>query len=152
MTNPEPSPLLHALGRAARIFWCNTNRAYAPEVEQRMHARCFAAAWLPFRYEEHMREVRQGDVIFMYAKLLGVVAIGRAMESRLEILGCDHSDRLRDFASEGENEEEWRIPVEWLVWNESHPCPVEALHPTFVEITHHTDRVETVRAHFMAHW
>jgi hypothetical protein len=30
------------------------------------------AAWLPFNYEDHMRRVRAGDVIFMYANGIGV--------------------------------------------------------------------------------
>lgn len=124
-------------GTTPRVFWCNTNRANVPALEPRMFTRGFAAAWLPFRYEEHMREVRRGDLIFMYARLLGVIGIGRVTESRLEILGHDHPDRLRDFATEGENEEEWRIPVEWLIWDDSRPCTVEPLRPTFLEITHH---------------
>lgn len=85
----------------------------------------------------------------MYANGLGVIGIGRATESRLEILGHDHPGRLRDFATEGESEEEWRIPVEWIVWDENNPCPVEALRGTFLDITLHDSRVQAVLEHFL---
>ena len=141
-----------------RVFWCNTNRgagAGEDSLEQEMHARRFAAAWTAiqhpdgtFNYPDHMRRVRCGDMIFMYANGLGVIAVGRAAESRLEVLFADHPDRLRDFGREGENEEEWRIPVEWLVWDENRPCAVEALRSSFQEITEHAARIEEVRQHF----
>jgi hypothetical protein len=142
----------------ARVFWCNTNRgagAGGDSLEQRMHARHFAAAWTgidhpegTFNYSDHMRRVRRGDMIFMYANSLGVIGVGRATESRLQMLFPDHSDRLRDFATEGENEEEWRIPVEWLRWDGANPCVVEHLRSSFQEITDHAERVRAVRQHF----
>ena len=151
--SPDYMPALRqAFDNATSVFWCNTDRgagAGGNSLERRMHARGFAAAWLLFVYEDHMRRARCGDVIFMYANGLGVIGIGLAKESRLEILGPDHPDRLRAFTTEGENEEEWRIPVEWLVWDEGNPCPVEPLRGTFLEITHHSDRVRMVRDHFL---
>jgi hypothetical protein len=150
--NGDPGLLREVLEFAERIFWCNTNREAGPGgngLEQRMHARSFAAAWLTFNYEDHMRRVRRGDVIVMYARLLGVIGMGRATESRLEILGPDHPDRLRAYATEGENEEEWRIPVEWLVWHESNPAPVDWLRPAFQEITDHVERIRSVRQHYL---
>lgn len=141
-----------------RTFWCNTNRGAGPGgngLEDRMHARGFAAAWTAidhpdgtFNYTEHMRRIRAGDMIFMYAMGLGVIGVGRATESRLELLFPDHPDRLRNFEAEGENEEEWRISLEWLVWDETNPCEVEFLRPSFQEITHHEERIRTVRQHF----
>ena len=144
--------LRNAFENFANIFWINSNRGNGPGgngLEQRMHRRNFAVAWLSFNYEDHMRSVRCGDLIFMYANGLGVIGIGQAKESRLEILGDDHPDRIRVFATEGENEEEWRIPVEWITWDESNPCPVEPLRGTFLDITHHVDRVVAVREHFL---
>jgi hypothetical protein len=91
-------------------------------------------------------------MIAMYANGLGVIALGRATESRLELLGLDHPDRLRPFEDEGENEEEWRIPVRWLVWDEGNPCPVPPLRGTFLEITHHAARVRQLRGHFPGGW
>ena len=66
----------------------------------------------------------------------------------MELLFPDHPDRLRDFATEGENEEERRIPVEWLRWDEANPCVVEPLRGLFLEITDHAERVRAVRQHF----
>jgi hypothetical protein len=141
-----------------RVFWCNTNRgggAGGDSLEQRMYARHFAAAWSfddhpdgTFNYTSHMRRVRRGDLIFFYAKGLGVIGVGRAAESRLELLFPNHPDRLRAFATEGKNEEEWRIPVEWLVWDENNPCRVNPLNGTFIEITDHDDRIQAVRDHY----
>lgn len=141
-----------------RVFWCNTNRGAGSggnSLEQQMHARRFAAAWTSldhpdetFNYPDHMRRVRRGDTIFIYANSRGVIGVGRATESRLELLFPDHPDRLRAFGTEGENEEEWRIPVEWLVWDEANPCVVEWLRSSFQEITDHAERVRAVRQHF----
>jgi len=126
---------------SSRVFWCNINRgagAGGNSLERRMHARRFAAAWTAvdhpvgtFNYPDHMRRVRGGDLIFMYANGLGVIGVGRAAESRLEVLFPDHPDRPRAFATEGENEEAWRIPVEWLAWDEANPCVVEPLRLSF---------------------
>jgi len=141
-----------------RVFWCNTNRgagAGGNHLEQQMHVRRFAAAWTAvdhpdgtFNYPGHMRRVRRGDTIFIYANGLGVIGVGCVTESRLELLFPNHPDRLREFATEGENEEEWRIPVEWLVWDEANPCFVESLRASFQEITNHAVRVRRVLHHF----
>jgi hypothetical protein len=142
----------------SRVFWCNTNRgggAGGNSLELRMHERCFAAAWSfedhpeqTFNYSAHMRRVRRGDIIVMYAMRLGVIGVGRATESRLELLFEAHPDRLRHYATEGGNVEEWRIPVEWLAWDENNPCIVDPLNGTFLEITRHEDRAKSVLQHF----
>jgi hypothetical protein len=150
---PEGDPRQReAWEQAERVFWCNTNREGGPGgnvLEQRMHARRFAAAWTSFNYPTHMQRVECGDVIVMYANGLGVIGIGRATERGLEILNRNHRDRMRDYATEGNNQEEWRIPVEWLVWDDSNPCRVDFLRPTFQEITHLAPRVRAVTRH---HW
>jgi hypothetical protein len=142
----------------SRVFWCNTNSGAGAEgnsLEQQMHGQRFAAAWTAvdhpdgtFNYPDHMRRVRRGDMIFMYANGLGVIGVGRATEGRLELLFPDHPGRLRDFATEGENKEEWRIPVEWLVWDEASALAVEPLRSSFQEITDHAERILAVRRHF----
>lgn len=147
-----------ATGTGPRVFWCNTNRgngAGGSSLERQMHARCFAAAWSGvdhpdgmFNYPDHMRRVRRGDLVVMYANSVGAIGVGRVVESRLELLFPDHADRLRAFATEGQNREEWRIPVEWLAWNEGNPCAVDPLRSSFQEITDHADRVRAVRQHF----
>lgn len=144
--------LSHAFETAERVFWCNSNRGAAEpggnELEERMHTHGFAAAWVPFVYPEHMRRVRGGGLVFLYAKELGVIGVGVARESRVEILGPDHPGRLRAF-EHGEHEEEWRVPVEWLAWDTAAPCPVVALRTSFQEITDHEERVRLVRKHFL---
>lgn len=145
-------------GFEMQVFWCNTNRgggAGGNSLERQMHATRFAAAWSGvdhpdemFNYPDHMRRVRQGDLVVMYANGVGAIGVGRVTESRLELLFPDHPDRLRSFDTEGQNREEWRIPVEWLAWDEANPCEVEFLRPSFQEITDHTDRVRAVRRHF----
>ncbi len=141
----------------SRVFWCNTNRsegAGGNTLEQRMHARCFAAAWTDldhrdrtFNYSDHMRRVRRGDLIFMYANGLGVISVGRATESRLELLFLDHPDRLRSYATEGRNDEEWRLPVAWLEWDEANPCAIKPLRGSFLEISD-TELVRALQHHF----
>jgi hypothetical protein len=155
-------PLREAFENAERVFWCNTNRdggAGGSSLEQRMHDRHFAAAWTwgagtaqagTFNYPDHMQRVRCGDVIVMYANELGVIAIGQATGSGLAVLHQTHPGRIRDYATEGENAEEWRIPVEWLVWDEGNSCPVDPLRPSFQEITNHTARIALIRQHFGA--
>jgi hypothetical protein len=103
-----------------------------------------------FSYAKHMRRAQAGDVIVMYANEFGVIAIGRATGG-LERLDRKHPDRMRDFATEGENAEEWRIPVEWLVWDADNRRPVNPpLRPSFQEITTLEDRVRLIRHHFGA--
>jgi transcriptional regulator with XRE-family HTH domain len=160
--SPDSDPRLReAFQNAEHVFWCNTNRgagAGGNSLEQRMHDRHFAAAWTwgagtdqagTFNYPKHMQRVGCGDVIVLYANGLGVVAIGRATGGGLEVLDENDPNRMRDYDTEGENAEEWRIPVEWLVWDEDNPCPVDPpLRASFQEITTHTDRVGLIRDHF----
>jgi hypothetical protein len=141
----------------SRMFWCNTNRGKGGggnSLEERMHARSFAAAWTgvdhpdrTFNYPDHMRRVRRGDLIFMYSNGLGVIGVGRATESRLELLFRDHPDRLRGYATEGRNDEEWRIPVTWLAWNEANPCEIKPLRGSFLEISD-PELIHALQHHF----
>jgi hypothetical protein len=142
-----------------QVFWCNTNRGAEPGgngLEERMFARGFAAAWTgfdhpngTFNYPDHMWRVRRGDMIFMYANGVGVIRVGRATESEPDILPRHRHGRLRDFASEGKNKEEWRIPVKWITRRQvDNPCVVEPLRSSFQRITHLAERVRKVRKHF----
>jgi hypothetical protein len=47
--------------------------------------------------------------------------------------------------------EEWRIPVEWLVWDEKSPCPIEnPLRKSFLEVKGAKKRLkDTIREHFL---
>jgi hypothetical protein len=142
-----------AFARAdARFFWCNTDRGAGPggnELEKRMHKRGFAATWVAFDYEAHMRRVRRGDLILMYANEVGVIAVGRVKESKVEILGPDHPDRLREHEYD-EHDEEWRIRVKWLVWDESAPCQIsKPLRKSFLEMQGDGGRLRNIRRHFL---
>jgi hypothetical protein len=117
--------------KAKHFFWCNTARDIGPGgnmLETRMRQRNFAAAWTSgdfgrFNYPSHMKRVQCGDVIFMYASEYGMIAVGMAT-ARVSILGPFEPDRLRNFALEGNNEREYRIPVKWLRWHTDNPCKV----------------------------
>ncbi|MCA8940293.1 MAG: hypothetical protein KDB07_10810 [Planctomycetes bacterium] len=68
-----------------KVFFCNTNRKDSPagELEDLMLSKEFAATWTEFSYEDHMKQVRLGDLIFLYAKkgadsIGGFVAVGVA--------------------------------------------------------------------------
>ncbi len=161
---PDCDPrLCEAFDNAEHVFWCNTNRgggAGGNSLEWRMRTRHFAAAWTwgegtsqagPFHYPEHMQRVKRGDVIVMYANGVGVIGIGQATADEPEILYQNDPSRMRDYATEGENAEEWRIQVQWLVWDEDNPCPVAPLRPSFQEITGLTDLMDLIRHHLGLH-
>jgi transcriptional regulator with XRE-family HTH domain len=154
--SPECDPRLReAFENAERIFWCNTNREgfRGYRDEQQMHQMQFAAAWTApkgtFRYPAHMQRVQCGDVIVMYANGVGIIGIGRATESGVEVLKREDPNRMRDFTTEGENAQEWRIPVEWLVWDNDNPCVIDSPLPvSFQDITNHAERIGKIRRHF----
>ncbi len=77
-----------------------------------MRQRGYAAAWEDFNYPSHMSQVEPGNAILMYAKGVGIKGIGRARQPR-EVLDPGRPDRIRDGHSR-----EWRIPVDWLAWEE----------------------------------
>lgn len=119
-----------------RFFVCNTNRRWSRGLENVMRQRKYAAAWEPFKYPTHIQDVRQGDAIFMFAKGLGIVGIGRAKAGH-EILGAHDPGRVRH--PDDYDEPEWRVPIdEWLVWVE-HPadaCPFPTMpNASFIDVT-----------------
>ena len=66
-----------------KFYFCNTDRKNSiplgsAELEREMHGRGCAAAWEVFYYPGHMQRVKRGDAIFMFAKGVGIVGIGRA--------------------------------------------------------------------------
>ncbi len=113
------------LDSSLRYFLCNTDRAHSNrsasggfEREDLMHVMSYAAAWEKFSYPNHMKEVTRGDIIFMYANLKGIIAIGRAKD-KCESLPFGSRGRIFD----GTDTTEWRVPVDWLVWEDERPCP-----------------------------
>jgi hypothetical protein len=138
---------------SVKFFWCNTDRGAGTgsgnELEEQMHKLRFAATWVPFLYQSHMERVRRGDLIFMYANREGIVAVGEAQESEVKILDRNDSRRLGEY-DDGKHPEEWRIPVKWLVWEESDPCRIRnPLRPAFVEMKKDNWRLKRIRKHFL---
>ena len=78
-----------------------------------MHTRGFAAAWEKFKFPPHMDEVEPGDVIFMFAKSVGIIGVGVA-EGTCERLSPKQAGRIATLHPTVE----WRIPVRWLVWTD----------------------------------
>lgn len=113
--------LIDLFDTAQRFFVCNTDRKQGGRtetggfvLEQEMYNRGFATAWESFKYPTHMSEVEPGDGIFMYAKGVGIIGIGRALAG-CETLGPHDAGRVSDDVEE-KNTAEWRVPVKWLAW------------------------------------
>jgi len=72
----------------------------------------YAAAWERFNFPSHMDKVKKYDVIFMYAKGVGFIAVGQAC-GPVKKLEPQQSGRLRTTWPE----REWRIKMEgWFAW------------------------------------
>jgi hypothetical protein len=139
-----------------KYFLCNSNRKNADRKgtagflhEERMLQRGFAVAWEPFNFPGHMTMSRIGDVVFLYAKGCGVIAIGRVIGS-LERLRTGEPGALgNDIVNDGIVE--WRLPVDWLFKVEdSDAAPIEPLNSTFHDISDvkHVQRIEGIISHF----
>jgi len=84
-----------------------------------MRARRYAAAWEEFKHTSHMKKVKRGDIIFMYANGAGIIGIGKAVGA------CERLESgSPGMVFEEESGREWRVPVEWLGWAAGgHACP-----------------------------
>jgi PLD-like domain len=143
-----PERLQALFGKAGRFFVCNTNRKHDPDAEHLMREERYAAAWEEFAFGRRMREVEPGSAILMYANGDGIVGIGRARAS-CEILEPGNHDRLRNGRTR-----EWRIPVDWLVWDETNPFrDWPSAPPTFFDVSGDKYRLlrKRVRHHFEIH-
>jgi hypothetical protein len=98
------------------FFVCNTDRLHTGLLaEKLMRQRSYAAAWEEFKSRNRMRQVESGNAILMYANGEGIIGIGRARSS-CEVLQPRSHKRLRSGATR-----EWRVPVDWLVWDDANP-------------------------------
>jgi len=143
----SPKQFRSSFEKAKRFFVCNTNRKHDLDAEQLMRRRRYAAAWEDFKYPSHMREVKPGNVIFMYAKGVGIIGVGCARSS-CEILQPGSQDRLSDGDTP-----EWRIPTDWLAWEEDDADSFsswDAPNATFFEVSGDTYRQlrEGIGRHF----
>jgi hypothetical protein len=154
MPSVRSPPRLRDLTENARSFFvCNTNRRHSPDKkdENLMRRTKYAITWTQFKHPEHMKRVRRGDMIFMFAKGVGIIGIGRA-KGRNEVLLPGHPARITaDYA----RDEEWRVPVEdWLVWvdNDEEACPWKMPNASFLDVSKdvYRDMREKVRAHFLS--
>jgi hypothetical protein len=147
--------LLDLFGKANQYFVCNTDRRQGKRtvtngyvLEEEMHNQGFAAAWESFKYPDHMTQVKSGDAIFMFAKGIGIIAVGVA-KGRYEKLAINDPGRIRNFSDEN-NTTEWRVPVQWLDWkDESGAFQWKAPNRTFWNVTGNKDFRDKVKNHFL---
>lgn len=136
-----------------QFFMCNTDRrdsnltATGYDLEEKMYNRGYAAAWEKFNYPEHMQQVKPGDAIFMVAKGVGIIGVGRA-EAICETLESGDPDRIH-----GGDTLEWRVKVHWLGWRRDEDAyPLKSV-PRFtfgnVSDEKYVDLRESVRQHFL---
>ena len=114
------SSVAELFGNAKHFFICNTNRRYSGLTEtggflteELMFDNNFAAAWESFDYDAHMQQVEAGDAILMYAKGVGIVGLGIALDN-CEMLPIGATGRLTDEIETPE----WRVPTRWIAWTD----------------------------------
>lgn len=107
---------------ANQFFVCNTDRRHGERtptgsyrLEEEMYNRGYAAAWETFKFPGHMEQVGPGDAVFMFAKGVGIIGIGRA-KTVCETLEPGDADRVNTV--DYKNDVEWRVPVHWLDWRD----------------------------------
>ncbi|MEI7637017.1 MAG: phospholipase D family protein [Syntrophus sp. (in: bacteria)] len=147
--------LYDLIDNAHRFFVCNTDRRQGERtptgkfvLEEKMCDRGYATAWETFKFPSHMRLVEPGDAIFMFAKGVGIIGIGRAM-TKYETLTPGDPNRIRNFRTG--NTPEWRVQVDWLDWredDESYHC--KAPNFTFWDVT--SDQYSALRAGIRQHF
>jgi hypothetical protein len=100
-----------------------------------------------------MGEVQQGDAIFMFAKGVGIIGIGRAID-RYETLEPSDPGRVSMIMIQDQypNDREWRVPVAWLDWRgEANPYSWNESPPwTFFNIT--GNAYHDLRTHVREHY
>jgi len=100
-----------------QFFICNSDRRNGIKTEsgaylheETMLSLGVAMAWETFSFTEHMLRAKKGDVIFLFAKGKGIIAIGEVQE-KVHVVTCDETNK--QFCPEVETPE-WRIAVSWL--------------------------------------
>ena len=149
--------LRNLLETSERFFLCNTDRKHRERtptgrflLEDEMRRRHFAAAWEDYRYPSHMERVKRGDAIFMFAKDVGIVGIGRA-SGEYEVLQKGNRDRINKWW----DTPEWRVPVDddWLAWadEDEDACQLKGPMGTFIDIRGdiYSDLRAKVTKHFL---
>ncbi len=145
----SPNSTTHAFylsNPETQFFVCNTNKRQSPEVEGEMRKRGYAAAWLNFNHKNHMKKVKQGDIIFMFKVRVGIIAIGRA-KAPYQQLEPGNPDRIRDSDTA-----EWRVPAEWLVWKkDSEAFHWKSENYTFLNVSGEKEEFKLLREGVIEH-
>jgi PLD-like domain len=130
----------------AQFFLCNTDRKHGYEAEKLMCEKNLAAAWENFDFTGHMEQVKQHDLILMYANRAGIIGIGEAKHG-CETLPPGTPGRVW----EGDTPE-WRIPVKWLRWVDAEHASVwkPPLYQTFMDVS--SDRYAAQRKQVWKHF
>ena len=142
----KAAKLIDLFNTGNRFFVCNTNRVHSREDEKLMRDRGYATAWEPFNYPRHMGRVEAGNAIFMYAKGVGIVGVGRAT-GPCHTLERGNPDRINQGKTR-----EWRVPTDWLFWKmDSDACPWKSPQGTFFEVGKgkHRQVPNDVKKHFL---
>ena len=120
------------LNESLRYFVCNTNRRATKDYsETLMYKNSYAMAWEDFSYPEHMKNVRKKDIIFMFAKGVGIIGIAEVLGS-CEVFSPSDPKTLDPLF----NSKEWRIPVLWHIWvPDKEAYKWKSPNTTFIEVT-----------------
>lgn len=141
-----------------QFFVCNTNRKSNYWTldgrhylyEHTMKTSRYAAVWETFKGKAPMKKVKRGDVIFMFAKKVGIIGVGCA-SGGCETLEHDNPNRVL-VTDRNQNSREWRIKIEdWQRWvNDSNafPYPYQPPNASFWEITDDEEFCQNLRIHF----
>jgi hypothetical protein len=142
--------------QAERFFVCNTDRRHRERtstggylLEEEMYNRGYATAWESFKFPGHMEEVQTGDAIFMFAKAVGIIAIGRA-KGPCETLQPGKPNRV--YNGRYRQDVEWRVPVHWLDWRDQEDAyPWQSPNFTFWNVSDdsYSDLRDGVKEHFL---
>jgi hypothetical protein len=140
------------LENAPRFFCCNSNRREGSTLngryvlEEKMRSQGYAAAWKKFNFLKHKNEVKRGDAIFMFAKAVGIIGIGRA---RAECEELQPGAQSRIGEDKQRDEPECRVPVEWLAWRVEGAFRYRGPNSTFWRTTEKA-LLDAVKTHFLS--
>lgn len=110
------SKLLELDNRSRKFFICNSDRRNGTRTadggylhEELMLSLGVAMAWENFSYPQHMSRASVGDVVFLFAKRKGIIAIGLVTEP-VTIADGVSKERFSSVA----DTREWRVSVNWI--------------------------------------
>ncbi|WP_081645739.1 phospholipase D-like domain-containing protein [Litchfieldella anticariensis] len=116
ISKPNESRLLEFDDGSRQFFICNSDRRNGTRTadgghlhEELMLSLGTAMAWEKFRYSEHMSRARVGDIIFLFAKRKGVIAVGVVVEP-VKVADGESKKQLSPVS----DTTEWRISVNWI--------------------------------------